>query len=316
LDAPPLANGAIGLSAIPGLDAQPLPPNAPLGDVARHFRQLKFSQALQRSAEFHLLLLEAPVLGSPKRLQPLLSPLPTSEPAPPPPGFNVASPSPILKPASPRVSPLAPSLQPARPSLSVPAPSRPRFAPSQAPSQAIVKRSPFARPPASVFVSPRLTPSQPLAAPAAPAPPPAVRVPPAPPVAPSAKPRVATPVAPAPSAKRNVIVVQPGDSLWKLAEQNLGQGLRWRDFLAVNPGILNPDHIVAGTQLYLPAAVSPFGVSTKFTVRQGDTLWSIAQAQFGRASAWSCIAQANPAIRDANRIYIGQSLTLPSSCKP
>lgn len=112
-----------------------------------------------------------------------------------------------------------------------------------------------------------------------------------------------------------MITVRPGDSLWKLAEQSLGQGLRWRDFLAINPGILNPNRIVAGTQLYLPAAISPFGVSTEFTVRQGDTLWSIAQAQFGRASVWSCIAQANPAIRDANRIYVGQSLTLPASCK-
>jgi nucleoid-associated protein YgaU len=129
-------------------------------------------------------------------------------------------------------------------------------------------------------------------------------------------PRLEAPVAPAPSAKLKVITVQPGDSLWKLAEQNLGHGLRWRDLLAANPGILDPNHIVAGAQLYLPATVTPFGVATKFTVRPGDTLWTIAQAQFGRASAWSCIAQANPAIRDANRIYPGQSLTLPASCKP
>jgi len=45
-------------------------------------------------------------------------------------------------------------------------------------------------------------------------------------------------------------------------------------------------------------------------------LTAIAYAQFGHASYWSCIAEANPAIRDANVIYKGQSLLIPGSCKP
>src|SRR5205823_9126761 len=46
-------------------DAQSLPPDAPLGDVARRFRRQKESQKLQQSAEFHLPFSDA-VLASPK----------------------------------------------------------------------------------------------------------------------------------------------------------------------------------------------------------------------------------------------------------
>jgi len=112
------------------------------------------------------------------------------------------------------------------------------------------------------------------------------------------------------------VTVKPGDSLWKLAQQNLGKGIRWRDLLAVNPDIVDANRIVAGSQIYLPAVVSTFRTPTKFTVRKGDTLSKVAQTQFGHAAFWSCIAQANPAVHDADLIYEGQLLFLPASCKP
>ena len=152
-----------------------------------------------------------------------------------------------------------------------------------------------------------MNPSRPLATPAAPSLPPAVRVAPVPP-----RLRIAPPV----STKLNAVTVKPGDSLWKLAQQNLGQGLRWHDLVAVNPGILDPNHIVAGSQIYLPAAASSLRTVTKITVQKGDTLSQIAQSQFGHASYAACIARANPAIHDANRIFVGQSLLLPATCKP
>jgi nucleoid-associated protein YgaU len=230
------------------VDAQSLPPNTPLGDIARRFRQQKQSKKLQQSAEFHLPFVEPPVLASPK-----------------------------------------PPLQPLLPNSSKP--PAPRFAPYRPP----VKHSPFARP--KVFVAP---PSL-----VAPSRPPVVHMTPAQPLA---------PVAPVNATKGNFVIVKPGDSLWKLAEQELGQGLRWHELLSANPGILDPNRIVAGSQIVLPTAGSSLRTAAKFIVRSGDTLSNIAQTQLGHASYTACIAHANPAIRDANLIYAGQVLLLPASC--
>ncbi len=233
------------------VDAQSLPPDAPLGDVARRFRKQKHSQKLQQSAEFHLPFANAPALASPK-----------------------------------------PPVMPLRPPVSKPAP--PRFAPYQPP----VKRSPFERPKVFFSAPALVTPSKP----AAPSP--------VAPVAPVVS------VTPSGAGKLSTVVVKPGDSLWKIAEQALGKGLRWHELLSVNPTIRDANRIVVGSQIYLPTAVSSARAATKFTVKKGDTLTAIAQVQLGHASYWSCVAQANPTIRDANVIFEGQVLLLPASCKP
>jgi nucleoid-associated protein YgaU len=232
------------------VDTQELSPSASLGDVARRFRKQKQSQKLQQSAEFRLLIPDAPALASPK-----------------------------------------PPVMPLQPRLSNPV--APRFAPLQPP----VKRSPFERPGALVSAPARVAPSRP----------PAVRVAPQ---------QNAVAISVAGQAKLNAVIVRPGDSLWKLAQQNLGKGLRWRDLLAANPGIADGNHIAVGSQIYLPAVVSPVRTATNFTVRQGDTLTKIAQTQLGHASLWACIAQANPNVHDANVIFEGQLLLLPATCKP
>jgi nucleoid-associated protein YgaU len=113
----------------------------------------------------------------------------------------------------------------------------------------------------------------------------------------------------------NVLTVQPGDSLWKLAQQNLGDGLLWHELLAANPSIVDPNHIEAGSHIFLPSIASRFRTATSIIVQKGDTLSKIAHTQLGHASYWSCVARANPAVQDANRIYEGQSLLLPASCK-
>ncbi len=234
------------------MDAQSLPADAPLGDVARHFRKQKQPRKAQQSAEFRLPFADAPALASPK-----------------------------------------PLVQPLRPPVSNAAPPR------LAPFRPLVRRSPFERPKLLLPAPSRVLPSHP----------PAVRIPPA---------RPATPIAPAvtSTAKLNAVTVKAGDSLWKLAQRNLGHGARWSEMLPLNPGIRDPDHIQAGSRIYLPPAVLSGRSATKFTVRKGDTLSRIAQTQFGHASLWSCIARANPDIRDANLIHEGQVLLLPAGCAP
>jgi nucleoid-associated protein YgaU len=244
------------------VDAQSLPPNAPLGDVARRLRTQKQSEKLQRSAEFHLPFADAPVFASPK---------PPAQPL------------------------LAPSLKPLAPSLNLLAPSSNPSAPRLAPYQPPVKRSPFGRPRVFMAAPSLVAPSRPHAVALAPVRPPA-------------------PLAPVNSTKGNVVTVHRGDSLWKLAEQNLGKGLRWRELLSANPSITDPNHIAAGSQIVLPAASASLRAATKITVRTGDTLSQIAQSQLGHASYSSCLLQANPSIREANLIYGGQVLIVPATC--
>jgi LysM repeat protein len=125
-------------------------------------------------------------------------------------------------------------------------------------------------------------------------------------------------------ATQHTISVRPGDSLWKLAQQNLGRGNRWGELLAANPSIANPNQIRAGAQLNIPnvavsAAVSlaakADAVST-IKVRKGDTLWALAKSHLGRSSSWPCLATANPSLSDPNRIYENQELLVPVRCQP
>lgn len=127
------------------------------------------------------------------------------------------------------------------------------------------------------------------------------------------------------SAARTVNV-QPGDSLWKLSQKNLGHGSRWHELAAANPWIANPNRIRPGVSLALPssvaaptsfaAAVSPIGARTgsSIQVHRGDTLWTLARANLGRSAAWPCLAAANPGIANPNRIFPGQLLILPAGC--
>lgn len=50
--------------------------------------------------------------------------------------------------------------------------------------------------------------------------------------------------------------VGPGESLWKIATQTLGDGKRWREIAALNPSV-NPDRLTAGQVLKLPAGTAP-----------------------------------------------------------
>src|SRR6266849_4169912 len=112
------------------LDAKSVSPDVPLGDVARRFRRLKELQKLRQSAEFHLPFADAPVLASPKPMQPVR-----------PHSFKPAAP------AAPRFAPYRPPVKRspfARPRIFTAAP--PMIAPSHPPATRLAP----AQPPAPV----------------------------------------------------------------------------------------------------------------------------------------------------------------------
>src|SRR5882762_4425234 len=199
-----------------------------------------------------------------------------------------------VQPVSPRISPNSRSRQSAKP--------LPRISPS--------RRDPFSR---QIF-SPALPSERAPLSPNLSAPPkPAVSFVDGAPHAPAIR---AAPLAPAVNNPGSAkIRIQPGDSLWKLARRHLGSGSRWNELLASNPNISDPNHIQPGTLLVVPATqLRPRVLPSSITIRSGDSLWKLAASYFSTSTAWSCIAQANPQLHNANRLRPGQILVLPASC--
>jgi nucleoid-associated protein YgaU len=116
------------------------------------------------------------------------------------------------------------------------------------------------------------------------------------------------------AAATSTVRVQRGDSLWKLAEKHLGDGARWHELAQLNPEISDPNVIHAGDSIRLAAQAQESQSAKRFIVRPGDTLSSLAQAEFGNARAFPCIASANPNLRTADLIFPGQALVLPDTC--
>ena len=56
--------------------------------------------------------------------------------------------------------------------------------------------------------------------------------------------------------------------------------------------------------------IKPGAGDTKYTIKKGESLWSIAQAKYGNGNKWKAIAAANPKL-DPNKVQAGQTITLP-----
>ena len=59
-----------------------------------------------------------------------------------------------------------------------------------------------------------------------------------------------------------------------------------------------------------PSGRRASAAGTKYKVKKGESLWSIAQARYGNGNKWKAIAAANPRI-DPNRVQAGQTIVLP-----
>lgn len=138
-------------------------------------------------------------------------------------------------------------------------------------------------------------------------------------------------VAPQPPATPPVLVtVGPGDSAWSLAEEHLGDGMRWRDLWETNRHVVQPDGrtwsdpqiIRAGWRLEIPTSgprdAPPNGVT--HVVVRGDTLSEIAAQELGDPDRYPEIVDLNVGdtqpdgrrLEDPNLILPGWELELPT----
>ena len=118
-----------------------------------------------------------------------------------------------------------------------------------------------------------------------------------------------------PQPQPRTYVVEPGDTLFGIAAEQLGDGNRWPQIFALNRDqIGNPDLIFPGQVLTLPDESSSGPVPRVHTVQRGDTLSKIARRELGDGNRWPEIFELNRSIiNNPNVIFPGQVLLLPAA---
>lgn len=122
-------------------------------------------------------------------------------------------------------------------------------------------------------------------------------------------------VLPSPTPVSGTYTVEPGDSLWKIAQKAYGSGYNWTDIYKSNKLLVgnNPSKLAIGIKLELPkmqartemAATQP----VEHVVARGESLWKISVAVCGDGYSWRKIAQENGLSRP-NLIIPGQKLKI------
>lgn len=110
-------------------------------------------------------------------------------------------------------------------------------------------------------------------------------------------------------------VVEPGDTLGKIAQKIYGDQKRWRD-IANLTGLDNPNHIYPGDLVYytLDDASKTFAQSYesirrgKETVREGDTLAAISKRVYGKSNLWKHIWRQNDNIDNPDVLQAGMTV--------
>lgn len=126
------------------------------------------------------------------------------------------------------------------------------------------------------------------------------------------------------SPTSQLYAVVPGDTLSAIAQRFYGDASYWTLIYEANLGLIaNPNLIYPGQVFTIPSASSltpgsqtgrGLTLANPYTVRAGDSLWSIAQAIYGNPYRWVDIYNANLNLigADPGLIYAGTVLTIPA----
>lgn len=123
----------------------------------------------------------------------------------------------------------------------------------------------------------------------------------------------------------DTITVQHGDTLWSLAEKHLGDGAQFTQIASLNEGqpmtggkvFRSSEPIQPGWELKMPATAAstpaqPKAEDAQVEVHAGDSLWGIAEDQYGDGADWSKIWEANKGEQQAD----GRTLSDPDVIQP
>lgn len=125
--------------------------------------------------------------------------------------------------------------------------------------------------------------------------------------------------------------VKAGDTLWSIAQNAYGSGFKWKEIAQANK--IQGVSIEVGASITLPGdtqgttlaktEVKPIASldtqaasaiktisQTSYTIKTGDSLWSIAEKVYGDSYQWHKIAKANNLITPSV-IHVGNILTIP-----
>ena len=109
-------------------------------------------------------------------------------------------------------------------------------------------------------------------------------------------------------------VTQSGDTLWDIAQRIYGDGTKWSMIHEANRATIgdDPQVIHAGATLVIPDIAGP-PIGGQYVTVANDTLWDIAQRNYGDGTQWTRIYEANKATigGDPNVLHSGLTLIIP-----
>lgn len=130
------------------------------------------------------------------------------------------------------------------------------------------------------------------------------------------------------TAELEKYTVEDGDSMWIIARKTLGSGAKWELIAKANP-MVDPLKIKKGDVLIIPrlpaergpiaekTPADPLGLGFNrdekvIEVLEGDSLWRIAEREYGDGTKWQIIYSANQTrMKHENDLRVGQKLVIP-----